>query len=56
MKITEKQLIVLFDLAIWYAQLNMAWRGNGSPYSREAIEELVNEILNQQSSKLIEVE
>lgn len=55
MKITEKQLMILFDLALWFSQLNMTWRGLGPPFSKETITNLVNEIYDQQSQDLIEV-
>ena len=52
---SEKQLMILFDLAIWFSQLNMAWRDMGPPFSKETINQLINEIYNQQSNKLIEI-
>lgn len=55
MIITEKQLMILFDLALWFSQLNMTWRHLGPPFSREYINELVNEIYNQQSNELKEI-
>lgn len=57
MLITEKQLIILFDLALWFSQLNMTWRASvsGPPFSRELIEEIVNQIYSQQSIELINV-
>jgi hypothetical protein len=55
MKISEKQLIILFDLALWFSQLNMSWRSLGPPFTREMINDLVNEIYNQQSNKLIDI-
>ncbi len=53
--ITEKQLHVLFDLAVWFSQLNMTWRGLGPPFTKELITNLVNDIYNQQSNELVEV-
>lgn len=55
MLITEKQLMILFDLALWFSQLNMSWREYGPPFSREIINNLVNQIYSQQSNNLKEV-
>ena len=55
MIINEKQLIILFDLALWFSQLNMTWRHYAPPFTRETINNLVNEIYDQQSTNLIEV-
>jgi hypothetical protein len=55
MKITEKQLLVLVDLAKWFSQLQMNWRDFGPIYSRETIEKLVIDIVNQQSDELIDI-
>lgn len=51
MIITQKQLVVLFDIAKW-AATNL----NGHcPVTQETIQTLVNQIYNQQSDKLVEV-
>jgi hypothetical protein len=55
MKITEKQLMVLFDLAVWFSQLNMTWRVCAPPFTKELIEQMVNDIYNQQSNQLVDI-
>lgn len=55
MRITEKQLMILFDLAIWFSQLNMSWRGMGPPFDKEVIIKLVNEIFDQQSDEIFDI-
>lgn len=55
MIITEKQLIILFEISLWFSQVHMNWRFNQPPFSRETVEQIVNDILNQQSNKLMEV-
>jgi hypothetical protein len=53
MIITEKQLIILCDIAKWF--IKNEFHNFGVPYDRETIIHLLNDILNQQSNELIEV-
>lgn len=52
MIITEKQLIILFDIAKFVITHEFNRLNN---YDRQTIVDVVNEILNQQSNELIEV-
>lgn len=51
MKVSEKQLIVLFDIAKYSLQII----GNVAGYDENTRRNLVNDILNQQSNELIDV-
>ncbi len=55
MIITEKQLIMLFEMGAFLATLNMQGNAWSPPFSKETMIKLVNEIYNQQSNDLIEV-
>lgn len=55
MIITEKQLIMLFEMGVFLARLNMSGNYWSPPYSRETMIDLVNDIINQQSNKLQEI-
>ena len=52
MRITEKQLIVLVDIA----KASMTFVGGFGGYSAETISELINQILNQQSDAIVEID
>jgi hypothetical protein len=45
-RISSKQAIILFDIAKWAC----AVQGGAAGYSHETIEKLINDIINQQSS------
>ena len=51
MKITEKQLIVLFDIA----KHSMRFIGDFAGYDEKTRQNLVNDIINQQSNDLVDV-
>ena len=51
MKITEKQLIILFDIAKESQCINNGFAG----YTQATIKMIVNQIINQQSDELIDV-
>ncbi len=51
MLITEKQLLVLFDLARWLA----TGMNNPCPFTKETINVLTDQIYNQQSDQLREI-
>lgn len=53
MIITEKQLIIMYEISKWF--ITTEFHGFSIPYSRETVIEVLNEIINQQSNKLIEV-
>lgn len=55
MIITEKQLIMLFEMGVFLARLNMSGTYWNSPYNKETMINLVNDIINQQSNKLMEI-
>lgn len=52
MRLTEKQAIILFDIAKYV----MAFVGDVGGYDRSTISKLVDQILNQQSDELIELD
>jgi hypothetical protein len=51
MKVSEKQLMVLFDIAKYSLQII----GGVAGYDEKTRQNLVNDIINQQSDKLIDV-
>ena len=51
MKVSEKQLMVLFDIAKYSLQI----MGNVAGYDENTRRNLINEIINQQSNELIDV-
>lgn len=51
MKITQKQLLMLYEIAMASCPIV-----NSMAFDQETRKKLVNEILNQQSSEIIEVE
>lgn len=55
MIITEKQLLVLFKLASCIYQIDIERIEIISPFKKETIRHLINDIYNQQSNVLIEV-
>ena len=52
MRLTEKQAIILFDIA----KCSMSFIGGCAGYSPDTIQTVVNQILNQQSDQLIELD
>ena len=53
MKISEKQLIILYDISRWF--IENEFHGFGVPYSRKTVIDIINEIINQQSDELQEI-
>jgi len=52
MKVTQKQLLVMWDVL----KNSASFMGSFAGYKREFLEELVQEIFDQQSDEVIEVE
>lgn len=52
MRLTEKQAIILFDIA----KYSMSFSGGCAGYDRETISKIVDQILNQQSDEIIELD
>lgn len=55
MKINEQQLIILFELAMWFSQSNIELGDLGPAFTQETICNLLVDILNQQSQELMDI-
>ncbi len=53
MIITEKQLIILYDIAKWYITYDFV--RFGAPYTNQIVIDVLNQIINQQSDKPVEI-
>jgi hypothetical protein len=56
MKVSNKQLIMLYQIAAYVSSLNMSGNAWNPPFTADCTRELVNQIINQQSNDLIEIE
>ena len=52
MKLSEKQAIILLDIAKW--SLNICGASHG--YTHETVDRIVTEIINQQSNNLVDLD
>lgn len=55
MIITEKQLLMLYEIVVYVSRLNMSGSAWNPPFSNKTISQLVDDIINQQSNKKIEI-
>ena len=52
MRLTEKQAIILYDIA----KYSVGFAGGFAGYDRETISQILDQILNQQSDEIIELD